>query len=375
MVRRLASRLERMAPAPPRPARVCADEAVAELRDWWMAETSAGYCHVALDRVPAPEVAKEVPLHELLGDQRLEGFRMDKALYLDIESTGLSHGAGNHAFLIGCAYFQGDEIVMEQLFMVDPTDEMPILARFLELVERHEYLVSFNGKSFDLSVLQSRLVCTRMMTARDIELKVFPHLDLLHTARAAYKNVFENTKLQTLEREVLKLDPKEREDDVAGSMIPALYFHYLRTGYAEPLDPVLRHNRTDVLSMVDLTAHLVSLINKPPPNTHGRVLLNLGRSLMRRRQNDRAAALLRRALRSLQLDSEEQLVAAADQVTALRRAGRFADAAEACRLHLALTPSWDTDVRGQVARRLVRMERRTAALQPPVILDRAEAHP
>lgn len=320
---------------------------VERLRPWWMADTPFGEARVFRERLdlqacvggavrshgaPCPH-----PLDAILGDPRLSGFTPERALFLDIEATGLSHGAGTFAFLIGCAYLDGGDVVLEQLFIADPSDELPVLSRCRELLASRPFLVSFNGKSYDLSVLESRLVVNRLLSPGEASLKLQPHLDLLHVSRQAYKGVFPDTRLQTLEQRVLGLDPSVRADDVPGSMVPALYFHYLRTGYAPHVDVVLRHNRTDVLSMVSLTEHLMELFTRP--SGEALVLSNLGRAALRRGLFDRAARLLLEALESGALRREDERRAVEDLITASRRAKRagLLDLARARLLDL-LTP-------------------------------------
>jgi hypothetical protein len=263
----------------------------------------------------------------LLGDKRLHGFSPDNALYLDIEATGLSHGAGTFAFLIGCAYYEGTgadrRLILEQLFMTNPENEMPVLGYFLKLLYRFEYLVSFNGKSYDLSVLQNRLILTRLLSQQEGHIKLRPHLDLLHSCRLPYGGVFANTKLQTLEREVLRIPAETRENDVPGSLVPSLYFHYLRTGYASVLDVVLTHNRTDVLSMVALTTHLIELLRQPISTLQPLVSYNLGRAALRFKQPDRAVELLKQAISTKSLGDEVYMKAVRHLITAARRVGLY----------------------------------------------------
>jgi tetratricopeptide (TPR) repeat protein len=107
--------------------------------------------------------------------------------------------------------------------------------------------VTFNGGAFDLPLLETRFVLARRRWPEP------PSLDLLRPARRVWTARFADCRLATLEREVLGL---VREDDVAGALIPGLYFDYLRSRRAEPLAPVLAHNRNDVLSLVALLAWL-----------------------------------------------------------------------------------------------------------------------
>lgn len=194
-------------------------------------------------------------LDVLTGDPKLRDFDASQALFLDIEATGLEHGPGTFAFLIGLGYREGDALVVRQLLLTDPSQEQAQLHALLELLDRFPLLVSFNGKSYDLSVLQTRMVLHRFMSRREVDLKLRPHLDLLHLARNLYRGLWDDTRLGTCEREVLGFT---RVDDVPGSLVPSLWYHYLRTADAAPLKDVVTHNRHDVVSMVTLTERLLA---------------------------------------------------------------------------------------------------------------------
>ncbi len=234
----------------------------------------------------------------LVGDARLEGFDPSKALFLDIEASGLDHGAGTLAFLIGLGYLDGDDVVVEQLLLREPNDEQAQLHLLVEALERHPFLVSFNGKSYDLTVLQSRLVLNRFYTSRECDLKLRPHLDLLHVSRNLYKGLWEDTRLGTLERRALGF---ERVDDIPGSLVPTCWYHWLRSGNPEPLAAVVEHNLYDVLSMVtlaDRVAHDSDLGTGEAAERDAAAAVNLARLLLRRKDAEGAARVLEPLARS-----------------------------------------------------------------------------
>jgi hypothetical protein len=231
-------------------------------------------------------------LEGLTADPRLRDFDPAATLFLDIEASGLEHGAGTYAFLIGLGAVEGDEFVVRQLFLREPSDEATILHLLVEALDRHRFLVSFNGKSYDLSVLSTRLIINRFFTQRDCDLKLKPHLDLLHLSKNLYRGLWPDTRLQTLEREALGF---ERIDDVPGSLVATFWYHYLSTTDAEPLEGVVTHNLNDVLSMVTLADRLVADTAGGPPEDP-RSGVNLGRLLLRRRDPEAAATVLAAAL-------------------------------------------------------------------------------
>src|SRR5438067_5043793 len=196
-------------------------------------------------RVPLDGV-RRAPLDVLARVARVEGdgLAAERLLFLDTETTGLAGGTGTYAFLVGAGWIEGDAFVVTQHFMRDLDEEPALLAALAPLLERAGGVVTFNGSGFDLPLLETRFVLARRRWPA-----LLPHLDLLRPARRVFTVRCADCRLTTLEREVLGL---EREDDVPGALIPALYFDFLRSRRAAPLARVFDHNRHDVLSLVAL---------------------------------------------------------------------------------------------------------------------------
>jgi uncharacterized protein len=187
----------------------------------------------------------EAPLDLLSAVARAERPVEDarRLLFLDAETTGLAGGTGTYAFLVGAAWLEDDRLVLTQHFMRDFDEEPALLAALRPLLERASGLVTFNGATFDLPLLETRFLMTRRRWP------TLPHLDLLRPARRMWASYLVDCRLATLEREVVGL---AREDDIAGGLIPALYFDFLRSRRAAPLGRVLAHNRDDILTLVAL---------------------------------------------------------------------------------------------------------------------------
>ncbi len=211
---------------------------------------------------------------QYLLDPRLAGFNREEALFLDTETTGLSHGAGTVAFLVGLGWFEDEVFVMEQLLLDDYDQEQAQLATLLQRLESKRYLVTYNGKSFDRSVLENRLVIHRFMTSREAHLRLMPHLDLLHVGRRVYRGLLENHRLGTLERELLDY---QRIDDISGEMVPQHYFQYMLSGEGRHIDGVLKHNFDDVLSLAHLADHLLAIIDPAKLPSDSTIAGNLGK--------------------------------------------------------------------------------------------------
>ncbi|HET7840698.1 MAG TPA: ribonuclease H-like domain-containing protein [Terriglobia bacterium] len=176
-----------------------------------------------------------------------------RLIYLDTETTGLAGGTGTCAFLIGVGMIEGRQFAVRQYFLRDYPEEKAVLAALAETLDAFDGVVTFNGKTFDLPLLETRYALARMKSpfARLV------HLDLLHPARRLWKMRLDSCALTHLEKEVLGIG---REGDVDGSEIPGIYFDYLRTGDARGLQPVFYHNALDIITLAALTVELANVI-------------------------------------------------------------------------------------------------------------------
>jgi uncharacterized protein YprB with RNaseH-like and TPR domain len=176
-------------------------------------------------------------------------------IFFDLETTGLSGGAGTHAFLVGRGWFDDDDgFVTEQHLLTDFGSERTMLAHVSRELSEAGALVTFNGKSFDAPVLETRYLFHREVSP----CSGVPHIDVLHPSRRFWGcTVGAGCSLASLEQRLLGA---HRTGDVPGFEIPSRFFQFVRTGDAQPLSAVLEHNRRDLLSLAGITAHLLRLI-------------------------------------------------------------------------------------------------------------------
>ena len=202
-------------------------------------------------------------------DDRLADLDFRDFLFLDTETTGLS-GAGTLAFMVGVAFFEGDAFVVRQFFLRDHADEPAMLRLLDDLVAEKGALATFNGRAFDLRLLDNRFVMNRMPG----DLLDRPHVDLLPPSRRLWRRRLPSCALSSLEERVLGL--RRTEEDVPGWVIPGIYNRYLLSGDGRDLDRVFYHNRMDLLSMVTLAARIVRQFARPQPGDHPLDLLGVG---------------------------------------------------------------------------------------------------
>jgi uncharacterized protein YprB with RNaseH-like and TPR domain len=258
--------------------------------------------------------------------RRQEGFpaRFDltKAAFFDCETTGLAGGVGTYAFLVGVGFMSGDEFVVEQYFMQDFHQEGAVLTAVAERLAGFEFLVSYNGKCFDLPLLETRWTIHRIDYDRD----VWFHVDLLYPSRRLWKKRLADCSLSNVENRILGV---KRKADVPSYLVPQIYFDYLRSGDAEPLLGVFHHNRYDILSLLGLSITIDDLLGASDPSriiepedllSLGWIHRNLGNHLT-------GVDYLRRAL-SQRLPPELNLEASAGLASLYRRIGLADDAAE-----------------------------------------------
>ena len=198
-----------------------------------------------------------------------------RVLFLDTETTGLSGGVGTVSFLVGLGWIEKDAFVLRQLVMRDYAEEPFLLHALLELFPRFDLLVTYNGKTFDVPLLRSRLVLHRLPQETVPE----AHLDLLHPARALYKLRLTRCPLSVLESRVLDI---HREGDLPGAEVPARYFEFLKTREFTLLEDVLRHNSQDIRTLGLLLLRLAQAYTAPQQLAFAQDVLSVGRVLERR---------------------------------------------------------------------------------------------
>ena len=199
-------------------------------------------------------------------------FDVRRCLFLDTETTGLSGGAGTVAFLVGLGFIQEERFVVEQYLMRDYCDEAEMLAQIARRMEAFDAVCTFNGKNFDLPLLQTRFTMCRM---RDVW-REMQQLDLLYPARRTWKMRIGSCRLSRIEEFILG---QGREGDLPGSEVPQRYFDYLKTGDMALLEDIIAHNRQDIVTLGTLLAHLCDLYAHPERENNRADVFSMGKAL------------------------------------------------------------------------------------------------
>jgi uncharacterized protein YprB with RNaseH-like and TPR domain len=193
--------------------------------------------------------------------------RTRRTIFIDLETTGLSGGAGTVAFLVGCGYFDLGAFQVRQFLLTSFAAERALLAAVADFFDGADLIVTYNGKTFDVPVMETRWLFHRLQ----MPLGEVPHFDMLHPARRLWKTraalrqaqdtapgTAEDSgcRLTTLERTLFNVT---RVGEVAGFEIPGRFFRFLRSGDPRPLEAVLEHNRLDLVSLAAVMARALQL--------------------------------------------------------------------------------------------------------------------
>lgn len=198
-----------------------------------------------------------------------------RLLAIDIETTGLSGGAGNVAFLVGVGELDPIDpdsaptdgattdsarrgaFRLTQLFLGDFDAEPAFLDALETLLSGAadatradappRVYLTYNGSRFDLPVMRSRFLLNRRRFPEAL------HLDLLHLTRRLYGRAIGSCSLGNVEERVLGV---RRDLDVPSAEVPERYLEYLRLRRTEQLDAVFAHHEADVVNLLWLTERI-----------------------------------------------------------------------------------------------------------------------
>jgi uncharacterized protein YprB with RNaseH-like and TPR domain len=210
--------------------------------------------------VTMPEAAGIV-MPGITGDTAYEDL-----LFFDLETTGLSGGAGTVAFLaaFGRLVFERSAGSKTAFYKLRVTQylllDFPGEADFIESLLgefKHDAgvtMVSYNGKCFDSQILKTRCLMNGIIPPS------YSHADLLHPSRRLWKKLLPDCSQGTVETEILGLD---RTGDTPGSMAPDIWFSFLKNGDAVPLLEICEHNRRDIAGLASIFSAMVSIADEP----------------------------------------------------------------------------------------------------------------
>ncbi|MDD6715179.1 MAG: ribonuclease H-like domain-containing protein [Firmicutes bacterium] len=170
---------------------------------------------------------------------------LENALYIDIETTGLS-AQQDRIWMIGCACFQGDSWHITQWFDDTGNSEKDLLVSFLAYANPFGAFVHYNGDRFDIPFLTRRIEAYRIenttINKRSIDL---------------YKYVKPFRKLLALPSyrlsSVVEFFGKTEAATPSGKDLIALYSSFLGNHLPETVRTLSAHNVSDLAALLRIS--------------------------------------------------------------------------------------------------------------------------
>jgi uncharacterized protein YprB with RNaseH-like and TPR domain len=219
----------------------------------------------------------------------------DSLRFFDLETTGLHTASGSIAFLAGVGFIQDGEMVLTQLLLEGQGQEQ-FLVKELHTMLNNQFIVSYNGKSYDVPLLRSRLVFLHRLTPGVVTVDSIAssgHIDLLHLARVLYRQLLPGLRLGMMEEYVLG---RKRSNDIDGALIPDVFFNWQREHDPVEMQRVVKHNELDIYSLVELLERFSATFESS--SSRGINPVSSSRFLVKRGRRDTALNLLQDGYRN-----------------------------------------------------------------------------
>jgi uncharacterized protein YprB with RNaseH-like and TPR domain len=179
----------------------------------------------------------------------LSYFIPEELLFLDLETKSLNSETA--VITSGLGYFDGGKFTVKQFTMLEDSAEYEILEETSKVLKGKKAFVTFNGKTFDIPFLYSRMSYYGFENAD--ALLGMHNFDLLHFSRCAYRGKYESYRLKELEKKVLNF---HRDGDIGGEEVEIYYNNFISTQDPSYINPIIEHNRIDVHTMMRLVQEI-----------------------------------------------------------------------------------------------------------------------
>ncbi|HQC64169.1 MAG TPA: ribonuclease H-like domain-containing protein, partial [Anaerolineaceae bacterium] len=123
-----------------------------------------------------------------------ENIKLENLIFLDTETTGLSGGTGTMVFMIGLAKFTVTDLLLEQFFLRNPSEEEAFLHAISQFCADMKAVVSYNGKAFDIPILNTRHILQRIPSP----FINIHHIDLLTISRQLWRLRLSQCRLENI---------------------------------------------------------------------------------------------------------------------------------------------------------------------------------
>ena len=166
---------------------------------------------------------------------------VNKALFIDIETTGLSKETTS-LYLIGCGYYTDEGFKTKLLFADRSDEEYELLCIFRDLAKGFSHMFHFNGLKFDIPYLMYKAEKYGIEGLFD----GFTQVDVYKLASPLRQLLFPESMRQKAIETFLNIN---REDLYSGKDLIDVYKRYEQKPCDDDLHLLITHNREDVVGM------------------------------------------------------------------------------------------------------------------------------
>jgi uncharacterized protein YprB with RNaseH-like and TPR domain len=189
----------------------------------------------------------------------------ENLVFFDLETTGLSGGAGTLAFLASFGSFKAggltdDGLIIKQYLLLDYPGEGDFIEALKAELQKPgpnslpQLVVTYNGKTFDSQIFKNRCLMNAVVPPD------YFHADLLHPSRRLWKRLLIDCSQGTIETNILGLD---RTGDTPGALAPEIWFSFLKSGDPSELTGICEHNLRDIRGLASLMLLLGKIAAAP----------------------------------------------------------------------------------------------------------------
>lgn len=173
---------------------------------------------------------------------------LEKILFLDIETTGLSP-ASSQLYLIGIAYYKEETWCIEQWMAQKEFEERELLLKLAEVLPQYSLIMHFNGNRFDIPYLTEKAAAQFVSLSFD----EYQGIDI-YKRLAPLKNLLglPDCRQKTIEQ-YLGIN---RLDKYSGGELIHIYKTYITAPSESALQLLIQHNRDDMKGMLDIVPAL-----------------------------------------------------------------------------------------------------------------------
>lgn len=161
----------------------------------------------------------------------------------DIETTGLSP-SNSKVILTGLLYVHSDDTAqVVQYFADQENDEESIIRATAEALEQVDYIITYNGRHFDLPFMKKRAAKYGIDFPEPYNLDLY----LLISGYAPFKDALPGLKQKNIE--TYMGFSNGREDLISGKESVELYHRYMETKRFDLEEKILLHNHDDIIQL------------------------------------------------------------------------------------------------------------------------------